>query len=148
MSITDIDFMQFLTQGDSLRGISLNDSVGKLYGLLGQPIEIVGDKKAGFLHFKGLRYWYVEDEIAEMAIIFYNEDDLKFSIVNELNEEFTISNLMFLHEFMYFLSSIPINWECRGSKYQNGCTLIVKKKIYIEFDLETGFLRKVYVARL
>lgn len=146
--MTEMDFMEFLTQGDNLLGVSLNDRVSKLHELLGKPLEIVGNKKAGFFHYKGLRYGYFEDKIDEIAVVFYNEDDLKFNVTNEFQEDFELSNRTFLHRFMYFLSSVQIGWECRGFKYQNGCTLVTKKKVHIEFDLETGFLHKIYVSRI
>jgi len=143
-----VDLINFIINGTSLNGISLNDSLDKVIDVLGKPIEKIGDKKAGFLQYKkGLRYGYFGNEIDELAILFREWKKYSYPVKNNFNEEINISGKTQIHQFIYFLNSNEIKWKVVHEKNLDALIIEVNSTIYVFFDLYTGYLNKIFVAR-
>jgi len=148
--MSKVDLVHFMINGTSLNGISLNDPVKKVIDTMGKPIETIGNKETGFFQYRnGLRYGYFENEIDELAILFRPQKKYWYSVKNDLNEEIIISGKTQIHQFIYMLKSTEVKFACVDEKNLDKDTLMLKVNgaVYVFFDLYTGYLEKIFVAR-
>jgi len=142
----DINILDFLRNANNLNGVHLNDSVDKVFELRGDPLEIIGDKACGFLHYgNGIRFGYFGTEIDELAIIFYGGKSITYIVdcehIRIINEKSTIN------EILLFLNFSNIEWKSNDEKNVNVFSVKLNNNIYILFDLLTGRLTKISISR-
>jgi len=148
-NVPAVDIVDFMVNGSDLNSICINDPIAKVISLMGKPVEIVGDEKAGFFHYhNGLRYGYFGNEVNELAILFHETGKYSYRTSNQFNEEIIISGVMQLHEFIYMLKSKEIKWECIKGRSISGLTLQINNKTYVLFDLYNGYLDRISISRM
>ena len=142
----DINILDFFKNGGHLNEVHLNDSIEKVTQICGNPIEKIGDKECGFLHYSnGVRFGYFNNEIDELAIVFFGNTSIKYDIncdhLTVINEKSTIN------EIIYLLNASNIVWKGNDEKNINVFSIKLNNNIYILFDLLTGFLTKISLSR-
>lgn len=148
-NIPQVDIIDFMINGNDLNGICINDPIEKVVSLMGKPVEIVGDKKAGFFHYRnGLRFGYSGSEVDELAILFQEKGKYSYHTSNQFNDEIIISGVMQLHEFIFMLKSKEIKWECIKGRSMFALKLQINSKTYALFDLYTGYLDRISISRM
>ncbi|WP_113635888.1 hypothetical protein [Nubsella zeaxanthinifaciens] len=142
-----IKFFEFLKTGNNLNGVILNDPKDKISELLGEPIELIGDRECGFFQYKnGVRIGYFGNEIDELAISFVGRGDIFYSV--KLDNTYEITNHTQIHEFIFFLNNNNLSWKSFDEKSKMAFSIILKSGVYVVFDLETGCLYKIGKSRL
>lgn len=142
------DILEFLTTGNHLQGIRLNDPVDKLFEKLGTPKEQVGTTQFGFFHYKqGLRFGYFDKVINELVILFRSKKSPNFAIKNPFNEILIISGETKIHEFIYLLNTMQIGWKCPDQKDLSGFIMVINDEVVVFFDLDSGNLTRIFVGR-
>lgn len=137
----NIDILKFLSTGFFYEDVNIGNKVIDVINRIGEPITITGDKKSGFMNYpNGIRIGYFDDYVDELAIVFWANKDIKYTI-SEYGYDITEKTL--LHEFVHILNTVNITWKCNDEKNLNTFSLVTTKNVYVLFDLETGFITKI-----
>ena len=142
------EFIDFLKNGKTLLGISLNQTVDSVYRLLGDPINVIGDKKIGFLEYQqGVRFGYFDDQVDEIGVKFFGNNNINIpvDISGEDLEIFTENTKN--HDFIRVLNFAGIQWKSHDEKNLDVFCIKTIANVYVLFDLETGNITKATVSR-
>ena len=146
--IPAINIINFISTGSNLAGVELNDPLENALALLGPPTEKIGTDKYGFMLFEGgLRYGYFNDVVDELSILFYPEARYSYFVENNLNEQLSIDGKTQLHQFIYLLKTAAVKWRCIDDKNTLSLTIEMNSATFAYFDLHTGYLDKIFIAR-
>lgn len=97
----------------------------------------------GFLYYRELRYSIYDNTICEYNIDFYGKPKTKYSCnVSDLGKV-TISNELFMHEFIRVLKYENIDFDVIKIKDKDYFILQTESKVNIYFDLEEGKLYRI-----
>ncbi|CAA0248210.1 hypothetical protein R5N98_03750 [Tenacibaculum maritimum] len=146
--------IDFLKEGDRLKGIFLGDNVKMVSNKLGKPEEIIGDKYGGYLYYNELRFGYDDcQKINELSIEFsrlekkYKFENLETELQGVLfSSSFKISAKTRIHEFIKFINFLKIVWEADSTPDNNYFIVRVKSGPVAVFDLEDGKLFRISVV--
>lgn len=146
--MTGDDVLDFIKKG-AIKGLTLGMPLIVVNEKLGRPDENVGDFKSGYLTYGIFSVGYFDDLIDELAILFYKNKmvslitkENEFGELNEINAETKIN------EFIYFLNSNGVLWDCYDKGNLDYFIIRSEVGVSIVFDLHDGTLNKISFVQM
>ena len=146
--------IDFLKKGKELNNIHVGVSIEHVYNILGEPDEVIGDKKNGYLHYQENRYGYDEKgKVIEMSIEFtrlkvkydfHNLESEHYGI--SIQKSFSINTKTKIHKFIAFLNFLQLDWEANSKLDKDYLTIKISSGAYILFDLHDGKSYRISVV--
>lgn len=145
--MTGEDILLFITTG-RIRDITLGMTINEVKEKLGQPEEVIGDSKAGYLIYGIVRIGYFGSEVDELGLRFYKHINTSISLNYEDDgESFEISAHTKINEVIRLMNYKGITWDCYDKTNSDYFIICSKIKVAIVFDLYDGSLFMINFIR-
>jgi len=145
--ITGDDILSFIITGE-IQGIRVGMTINEVKEKLGEPEEVIGDPKAGYLMYGIVRVGYRGYSIDELALLFNKHTDISISLdYKDDGEYFEISEHTKINEVIRLINYRGISWDCYDKNNSDYFTIRSERKVAIVFDLYDGSLFMISYLR-